>query len=81
MKTGCKKFIYASSMSIYGEKDNKEQFREEDEPNPKLGILMHPKLSLTPHIGGSTEEAQSRIGIDLAGQIIQKFTPNPIDVS
>ena len=53
----------------------------EDEPNPKLGILMHPKLSLTPHIGGSTEEAQSRIGIDLAGQIIQKFTPNPIDVS
>jgi UDP-glucose 4-epimerase len=35
VKTGCKKFIYASSMSIYGEKDNKEQFREEDEPNPK----------------------------------------------
>ena len=53
----------------------------EDEPTPKLSILMHPKLSLTPHIGGSTEEAQSRIGIDLAGQIIQKFTPNPIDVS
>ena len=35
IKTGCKKFIYASTMSLYGEKDNKEQFSEKEEINPK----------------------------------------------
>ena len=33
-------------------------------------ILMHPKISLTPHIGAATEEAQDRIGTELAQQII-----------
>jgi D-3-phosphoglycerate dehydrogenase len=31
---------------------------------------MHPKISLTPHIGAATEEAQDRIGTELAEQII-----------
>lgn len=35
VKTGCKKFIYASSMSVYGEKEGKEQFSETDEVIPK----------------------------------------------
>jgi UDP-glucose 4-epimerase len=35
VKTGCKKFIYASTMSIYGEKENQEQFSEKDDANPK----------------------------------------------
>lgn len=35
LKTGCKKFIYASTMSVYGEQENKEQFCEKDEVNPK----------------------------------------------
>ena len=34
-ETGCKKFIYASTMSVYGEKEGKEQFSEADETNPK----------------------------------------------
>jgi len=34
-KTGCKKFIYASTMSVYGEQEGKEQFSEEDKPGPK----------------------------------------------
>lgn len=42
----------------------------ESEPNPEIKILMHPKISLTPHIGAATEEAQDRIGIELAEQII-----------
>lgn len=33
--TGCKKFIYASTMSVYGELEGKEQFSEEDATNPK----------------------------------------------
>ncbi len=42
----------------------------EDEPNPAVQVLMHPKISLSPHIGASTVEAQNRIGIELATQII-----------
>jgi D-3-phosphoglycerate dehydrogenase len=42
----------------------------EGEPKPNKDILHHPRISLTPHIGGSTEEAQQRIGIELAEKII-----------
>ena len=41
----------------------------ENEPTPSLSILMHPKISLTPHIGAATSEAQNRIGEELAKQI------------
>ncbi len=42
----------------------------ENEPTPSTAILTHPKISLTPHIGAATEEAQERIGIELAEKII-----------
>lgn len=42
----------------------------ENEPTPEIQILMHPKISLTPHIGAATLEAQDRIGTELADQII-----------
>lgn len=42
----------------------------ESEPNPEIKILMHPNISLTPHIGAATNEAQDRIGLELAEQII-----------
>lgn len=42
----------------------------ENEPNPRKDILEHPSVSLTPHIGGSTKEAQAKIGIELADSII-----------
>lgn len=42
----------------------------ENEPTPEIRILMHPKISLTPHIGAATDEAQDRIGTELAEQII-----------
>jgi D-3-phosphoglycerate dehydrogenase / 2-oxoglutarate reductase len=45
----------------------------ENEPTPSSEILSHPKISLTPHIGAATEEAQERIGIELAEKIIQFF--------
>src|ERR1700747_3350428 len=34
----------------------------ENEPKPSEAILKHPKISLTPHIGAATNEAQERIG-------------------
>ena len=42
----------------------------ESEPQPEMKILMHSKISLTPHIGAATGEAQDRIGTELASQII-----------
>ena len=42
----------------------------ENEPRPEVKLLMHPKISLTPHIGAATQEAQDRIGIELGQQII-----------
>lgn len=41
----------------------------ENEPVPEIQLLMNPKLSLTPHIGAATNEAQDRIGLELAEQI------------
>ena len=41
----------------------------ENEPKPAVQLLMHPKISLTPHIGAATKEAQDRIGLELAEQI------------
>ncbi|MGB2398260.1 MAG: NAD(P)-dependent oxidoreductase, partial [Flavobacteriaceae bacterium] len=41
----------------------------EEEPKPAIQVLMHPKVSLTPHIGAATGEAQNRIGLELAEQI------------
>lgn len=43
----------------------------ETEPEPSLSILMNPALSLSPHLAGSTIEAQKRIGTELAEQIIK----------
>lgn len=42
----------------------------EKEPTPEVQLLMNPALSLTPHTGAATNEAQDRIGIELASQII-----------
>ena len=42
----------------------------ENEPTPEITILMNHKISLTPHIGAATLEAQDRIGTELASQII-----------
>ncbi|RVU00753.1 3-phosphoglycerate dehydrogenase [Mucilaginibacter limnophilus] len=45
----------------------------ENEPTPRQDILNHPKISLTPHIGAATNEAQERIGVELASLIIEHF--------
>jgi D-3-phosphoglycerate dehydrogenase len=43
----------------------------ESEPKPEIQLLMNPEISLTPHIGAATLEAQDRIGTELAEQIIR----------
>jgi D-3-phosphoglycerate dehydrogenase len=53
------KKIYFSGLDVF-----------DNEPTPAVQLLMHPQISLTPHIGAATNEAQDRIGIELAEQII-----------
>ncbi len=43
----------------------------ENEPTPNEVLLKHAKLSLTPHIGAATNEAQERIGVELAEKLIE----------
>lgn len=49
-----------------------------NEPQPNVHVLMHPGLSLSPHIGGATKEAQSRIGTELAEKIIRVFAKQKV---
>ncbi|MDX1940019.1 MAG: D-2-hydroxyacid dehydrogenase [Saprospiraceae bacterium] len=43
------------------------------EPKPRKEILEHPRISFTPHIGASTNEAQALIGLELADKILAFF--------
>ncbi len=47
----------------------------EEEPNPAIKVLMNNNISLSPHIGAATKEAQDRIGTELASQIIEILKP------
>ena len=66
--------ILDESALLEGIEDGKISFAAldvfENEPTPSIKVLMHDKISLTPHIGAATEEAQDRIGTELANQII-----------
>ncbi|MCI5082014.1 MAG: D-2-hydroxyacid dehydrogenase [Saprospiraceae bacterium] len=44
-----------------------------DEPHPKDNILNNERISLTPHTGAATLEAQRNIGLALADRIIAYF--------
>ncbi|MFB6257461.1 MAG: D-2-hydroxyacid dehydrogenase [Flavobacteriales bacterium] len=50
----------------------------ENEPTPRKDLLDHEKISLTPHIGAATKEAQERIGVELADKIIQTLKPEAV---
>ncbi len=44
-----------------------------DEPTPDNRLINHSKISVSPHIGAATLEAQANIGRELADQIIEFF--------
>lgn len=44
-----------------------------EEPTPPAAILNHPRISVTPHTGAATEQAQANIGTELAAKIIAYY--------
>ncbi|HCL00365.1 MAG TPA: 3-phosphoglycerate dehydrogenase [Candidatus Marinimicrobia bacterium] len=44
-----------------------------EEPTQNMDLVNHPKVSVTPHIGASTKEAQDRIGIIIAEKLVEAF--------
>ncbi len=42
-----------------------------NEPNPDARLINHERISVTPHIGAATGEAQRLIGLELADQLIE----------
>lgn len=48
----------------------------EGEPMIREELRHHPRVSLSPHIGGSTQEAQERIGIEIAEKIVAALKKN-----
>lgn len=45
----------------------------ENEPTPDRRLLTHPKISVSPHTGASTEEAQVNIGKTIAERLIEIY--------
>lgn len=46
----------------------------ENEPTPNDALLKHSKIACTPHIGAATNEAQDRVGLELAETIIGLYS-------
>ncbi|MCB2199188.1 D-2-hydroxyacid dehydrogenase [bacterium] len=45
----------------------------DNEPTPNADLVNHPKVSVTPHIGAATGEAQLRVGTELATKVANFF--------
>jgi D-3-phosphoglycerate dehydrogenase len=44
---------------------------EHEPPTPEeFELINHPRVSVTPHIGGQTKEAQDRVGIEIAEKVV-----------
>jgi len=46
---------------------------ENEPPDFKSGLLQHPLVVSTPHLGASTEEAQQKVAVQIAEQIVDYF--------
>lgn len=46
---------------------------EKEPPDFKSGLLQHPLVVSTPHLGASTEEAQQKVAVQIAEQIVEYF--------
>jgi len=45
----------------------------ENEPTPRQELINHPRVSVSPHIGAATQEAQANIGREVADKVLKFF--------
>lgn len=50
-------------------------FTTEPPAEAQQALLKHPKVSVSPHVGGSTVEGQERVGIEIAQRVVKAFRP------
>jgi D-3-phosphoglycerate dehydrogenase len=50
-------------------------FTTEPPTDAQKALINHPRVSVTPHVGGSTVEAQGRIGIEIALKVVKALSP------
>ncbi len=50
-------------------------FETEPPTDTQMALMRHPRVSVSPHIGGSTLEAQGRIGTEIALKVVKLFSP------
>jgi D-3-phosphoglycerate dehydrogenase len=51
---------------------------EQEPPDPESALLKHPKVVVTPHLGASAAEAQERLSVDVAEQLITALKGEPV---
>lgn len=51
-------------------------FTAEPPTDAQKALINHPRVSLSPHIGGSTVEAQDRVGAEIALKVVKAFSPD-----
>ncbi len=51
-------------------------FVNEPPTDAQKELLNHPRVSVSPHIGGSTVEAQERVGVEIALKVNKFFNPD-----
>ena len=50
-------------------------FINEPPTDAQKALIAHPRVSVSPHIGGSTIEGQERVGIEIAQRVVKAFNP------
>ena len=50
-------------------------FTSEPPSEAQKALINHPRVSVSPHVGGSTVEAQQRVGAEIALKVVKAFNP------
>jgi D-3-phosphoglycerate dehydrogenase len=53
-------------------------FEHEPPTEDERALINHPRVSVSPHIGGSTVEAQDRVGAEIAIKVIKSLIPEQL---
>ena len=51
-------------------------FTHEPPTASEQALISHPRVSVSPHIGGSTVEAQQRVGAEIAQKVVKALNPD-----